>query len=606
MPQNTLPTIEALRQVALESIDPMGQDALCDAISAQLARRAFAEEDPLRPAATLIAFIAGLRLNPEHRDVLTVGRYAADDGLAVLNEDQLALLAAWLSEIGNIDLRARAADFLWLRRKPKNHLDGRSAVTAYITSAQNILTNSTSGCPNWPAAHDRLRRALDLSHIFKDSDPVVAAIEATIPHQSMEGPQRARFMSLLVGEKIDETRYEALATAHANERTERAIQEAHGNLGFHFAREYWELARRWRMRIHGVDSIEAKRASHESAMTYVLESERAQRAGELAVAAHHLIAAIEHLRDCGEGEAVLESHLKRSTELMRRAPRGRFSHSIDVTDSVREGATSVKGLSLLDALRRMASDIRPMQKADATTYVEELNNEFIAAKLMPSVHIADDGRQLGCLSYYNESPEDDDATKEQERVLNHQLWEHARLVRLFVAARVHGALQQLLAEHSPRLADLAPLVNDSHLVPSGHKQLFAQGLLHGLTGDLAAAVHILIPQLENGLRYFAQTHLGRTLISQRPGAVQHVGLLQRILALPELRSCLGEDLAFELEGFFVAPLGTNFRNVIAHGLVGDPVLGSYDALYCWGLCLKLCIGLIPRLEQPEDNDHGGE
>jgi hypothetical protein len=62
------------------------------------------------------------------------------------------------------------------------------------------------------------------------------------------------------------------------------------------------------------------------------------------------------------------------------------------------------------------------------------------------------------------------------------------------------ALRTLADEHDIDEATLETLIGDSPLIQEDHKPLFVQGLLAGFRWDFPTALHLVIPQLENGLR----------------------------------------------------------------------------------------------------------
>lgn len=546
-------------------------------------------------AVSLIGFVAGLRLNPEKREVLTVGRYPFQaEGLDALQMEQLDLLSQWLDIIQIPDLRARIADVLWLRRRPKDLKHASIAMNAYTASATTMCERDfRKPLQRWRDIVDRFARAHSLSKISREAPTITAAVQAAVAAAPSEGPCRARLMTLLLDHDVDAPTQAALAAQYATERAVRAAAEPPNTLGFHFSRELWDIARLWLIRIHGPDAPEVVDAAESHAMTYVEEADRAEIAGDIAIAASLLNSATESLRDIGRGDKAIGRLLQRSTSLAQRAPRVTISSKIDITTSVADGANAVRGLDILPALHAVARLLEPMPKKSTRAMLEEQNEGFIASKLLHSIIYAADGRRIGGVSPYNDDPESGEEATEQERVMEYQLRDTARYHRLFTIGRIRGAIDQINLEHSTRLHDLAPFVNGSHLVPPGHRKLFASGILFGLLGDFAAAVHILVPQLENCLRHFAEHHLNKPLLVQKPGGIQHVALMDRILKLPELEQCLGEDLIFDLRGFFLSSLDSNFRNALAHGLVGDSLGDSRDALYCWGLCICLCAGLTP-------------
>jgi hypothetical protein len=77
--------------------------------------------------------------------------------------------------------------------------------------------------------------------------------------------------------------------------------------------------------------------------------------------------------------------------------------------------------------------------------------------------------------------------------------------------------------------------------------------------------------------------------------------------MEELEEILGEDVVFDLQGLLVEDFGATLRHFMAHGLLDDGLMQSLDALYFWGLVLRLCVSMLPPPPQPgEEQDVGGK
>src|ERR1035441_2701303 len=72
---------------------------------------------------------------------------------------------------------------------------------------------------------------------------------------------------------------------------------------------------------------------------------------------------------------------------------------------------------------------------------------------------------------------------------------------LLVDGGIKPALQVINSEHFLVREDLLFLVENNPFIPPGHEGLFLRGLHAGITGDLLVALHLLIPQIENSIRY---------------------------------------------------------------------------------------------------------
>ena len=112
--------------------------------------------------------------------------------------------------------------------------------------------------------------------------------------------------------------------------------------------------------------------------------------------------------------------------------------------------------------------------------------------------------------------------------------------------------------------------------------------MYGFHGRLAESVHLLIPQLENSIRYLLQQS-GVITSGFDSDGIQDDHDLNRTLYIKDLVKILGEDRVFALKGLLVERCGSNFRNRFAHGLLGvHDVFALPGFLYVWWLTLHLC------------------
>ena len=73
--------------------------------------------------------------------------------------------------------------------------------------------------------------------------------------------------------------------------------------------------------------------------------------------------------------------------------------------------------------------------------------------------------------------------------------------QIAVSGTIEPARRTIIAEHPVEERDLLLLAEYSPFVPPGYEQIFALGFARFFCGDYISALHILVPQLENSLRY---------------------------------------------------------------------------------------------------------
>jgi hypothetical protein len=147
---------------------------------------------------------------------------------------------------------------------------------------------------------------------------------------------------------------------------------------------------------------------------------------------------------------------------------------------------------------------------------------------------------------------------------------------------------KLVEEHAVTEAAIAPVIAYSGLVPPHREEFFVRGLAAGFRGDFLVAECLLVPQIENSLRWVLH-NLGTI-----PGSIDDAGIeedwpLHRCLSHEKVQESLGADLVFELRSLLIEKGGPNLRNLLAHGLLDAPNCYSVEGFYTWWLVLKMTL-----------------
>ncbi len=178
--------------------------------------------------------------------------------------------------------------------------------------------------------------------------------------------------------------------------------------------------------------------------------------------------------------------------------------------------------------------------------------------------------------------------------------------RLHAQTFIEPARYQINVEHSVRIKDLLPIVSNSPFVPPEREYLFAKGLYAGLTGDFFTSTHILIPQIENSIRYLLWTQQNVRTSGLDNRGIQEEHRLTTTLdpsKCPEISSIFNEDTLFDLQGLLVEDSGSNLRNRMAHGLINDNGFFSPLMSYLWWLTLRLCcLPILIHQQKVEQSD----
>ncbi len=166
---------------------------------------------------------------------------------------------------------------------------------------------------------------------------------------------------------------------------------------------------------------------------------------------------------------------------------------------------------------------------------------------------------------------------------------------------IEPARKQINLEHSVQLKDFLPIVENNPFVPPERVHLFAKGLYAGLTGDFYTSTHILIPQIENSIRYLLERK-GVVTSGYDAQGIQKEYNLNKILDRPEIKDIFDEDTLFDLRGLLVEHSRSNLRNLMAHGLLDDEAFSHPLMSYLWWVTLRRCCSLFTYKQQVDVSD----
>jgi hypothetical protein len=517
--------------------------------------------------------------------VARMGRPVGPDGIWIdpvrLTERELDILASSLPHLKYDDAIARVADTLWIRAK--DWRAGTAAVEAYLRRARTI-----EGLNNWYESAERYVRATNLAaSLNRRGELYRRCVEEVFSVLRRVNGDDPGFLSLRLMELLVEHRIREYAPECAGFAT-KAARRAEEQFDFWRAENYWIIKMRWQDLVGG--SVGGNDAREEYAECLVKQA-RSRAAGpspSYSVAADFLERGITVLRKIGgKRDRVRELLLElKKYESNVGGELKRISVAIDVTDLGEAARNVVSGKALTEALRDFAMVAAPPRLADLRAAVKNLARGFISESIALSI-IDREGAVVATRPPIDPEGADDDAVRKR-------MIEHANIIRkVTVEGSIMPAATQILEEHLIRVEDLLPLVTQSAWVPPGRESVYARGIFAGLDGDLTVAIHLLLPQLENSLRWLLQAADVPT-VTFRPDDHQVQQPFGELLFSPEAKVLLGEDLHFDLVSLLVEPSGPNLRNQVAHGRVPTNEFNSVAVMYCWWLTLRLCFLTIPR------------
>jgi len=514
-----------------------------------------------------------------------------------LTDEHLDFLAEIAPEISDPELQARVADILWVRRR--DYRMAQLAVTAYLQSATQLENPE-----KWNYCFNRIERALRLARTIKyQYEAVVAHIEAVLDRYNGEDPLwlSAKLMELLQEYRLgDPTKYAALA-----EKAATLAESAHD---WRRARAYWDIKARW----HLLEKDREKElaASMLAAETYVKEAEDAlhRTPPSYLVASRFMQQCVEAFRSIRGTKEETADAKSRSEEvhklLLQYQEESRkelltSSYETDISKLVEQARAHVKGKDFQDALFALSLLGSPTNVSQLRQQVQEQTREIILSDFFPTVMMNDMGKVIARQpsSVFSKNPNETEAATRFEMNRNAVHYQ-----TLLAQAFIEPARDQINLEHAVRLNDLFPIVTNSPFVPPNREYLFAKGLYAGLTGDFFTSTHILIPQIENSIRYLLWQR-GVITSGLDDSGVQNEHNLNSTLYRPEIASIFDEDTLFDLKCLLVEHSGSNLRNRMAHGLINDSEFLSPLMSYLWWFTLRLCcLPILIHQQKVEQSD----
>lgn len=516
-----------------------------------------------------------------------------------LSPEQLIYLSEVFEQINDVELKARIADILWIRRHKKEikrpidwaHL----AVESYLQSAQLLLVPE-----NWYESKQRCERAIQIALQLKGAGEehiknIVESIEGFLSSYTTvdKNEVKAMFMALLAEYKL--FKIEDLDNINSD------AQQAFDQLNFNLAKRIWETVAEIHAE-HG--NIELKKEALVKAAYCLVETAKLKAKG------NEYLAAFVILKDALDSLMKLEIPKEDIEELhvLLLNYEGTWADTAPVVEFRMDGSAfndlfenirqQIQGKSFLEALITLSSNFHFLDKDTLSKNVEEQNKKYVFSQIGRSFHTTKSGKVLNEL--FAEGAEDSEANQHIfQSKLNKQAQFHFQVVGLTIQV---GA-GCILEEHYVTEDDFLPIVKNNPFVPKGRERIFAKGLYHGLNGEYLLSSHLLIPQIENSFRFLLEgANIPTSKIAIKQPQTEHS--FEKTITHPKMREMFPDDLIFTFLSLLsnVDSNGTNLRNELCHGLLeANQFINPFHA-YAWGLILRMCCdGFLELISLQEEN-----
>lgn len=504
------------------------------------------------------------------------------------SESDIAFYAEIVDAIDDAWLKARVADLVWLKQRPRNVQFALAAIDAYQLIPLDTETWVRGGHGCW-------ERAISLAHMLKaGAGTRLAEMEAVILDAFNTATKESGFLGLWLADLLDSN---GLGRTHSSviaQKLNVLAVKFDGNGDLHRSREFFDAASRWFDR----SGDEAKSAEMTVAVAEGWVKEAIARTStdnpSHMVASSFYENAIQTYRKVPKTERAvhrvderileLRTHLAQSGEMALGEMGVISTPGIDITQLVDNARKSVTGKPATEALLAFANLHRGAKVDEMRKSALERMRQFVFSSLFSSTVMSRDGRVIAkrpAMSLGAEPKADDEIAIRAEMVRDYGV-----LVSIVVQGNIWPALEVLLLEHRLRETDFVGLARQSPIVPKDRAELFGKALFAGYDRDFVVALHLLIPQIEHMVRVHLKQAGAKTTNLDKDGIENENGL-STLMDLTEADTVFGKDLAFELKTLFCDAFGPNLRNELAHGLLDANACHSPFAIYAWWLGLRL-------------------
>lgn len=553
-----------------------------------------AGDDPLACELNLVGQVLGMMLVPSNvrepfRPLVVVGdrRSAVPDDF---DDAQLSLLDELLPTVKSADPAARIADLLWMRKRdPRYAHIAIDQYRAYAAQRENFQ--------HWTDCAERLERALRLGAQLHRGDPkpfqaVVAQMQQVLAHGNKSDPL---FLTCRVLELLSEfNQGDPAAYLDLSEHYARAGEAAKE---FHRADAYWQVNEKWARRARNESLIQRARIG--LAESHVLHAETIIASGGPSLtAAHWLEKAIEVYKTIGGNKerreelyGLLREHQKATlTELKP------IGGEFDISEIVRQALEAVSGKELEQSLFTLA--FRVAQPPDYEKLREQAGThfrDFPLSNLFSGIQMDSGGRIVARRAAGLAGEPGEREVAEWQEMLRIASMQH-NVVAQGVIEPIRGSLCMF---HNILERDLLAYCLNNPFIAEGQELLFARGLYAGMTGDFPSAMALLIPLLENSLRYILKQQ-GVETTSLNEHGIQEEMHLGSILDHEACQKALGKNDVYDLRGLLIERTYGNLRNRVAHGLMSAGEFFQAAPVYLWWLCLRYVLR-TPSRKASDDN-----
>ena len=510
-----------------------------------------------------------------------------------LSETDVAFFTQIIDKIDDPWLKSRLADLVWLVKSPRDVKYALIAIDSYRSIPLEPETWSHDILDCW-------KRAICLARMIRTTaSDRLAKMEASVIETLLSLTKADDSIFLDLANLLKAT---GLGTGRAlviAEKLKGFGKELDGKTSHFIVREYFQASSDW-FKIAKEDSKSIEMTVAE-ADNWVAEANSRISSDEPShmVAASCYEKAIQIYRtipkamrsEYGVDDRIvsLRKQLNESGEKSLGEMNVISTPVTDISELVKKVRNAIRGKTLPVALKTFANLPCSAKAEELRESAIEKLNAFPLQALISATVMNHDGRVIAKRPGMstNTTLSDNDNTCEDEMVIRSTMvQDYSFHIGLAVQGYIRPAQELILLEHRIRETDFIALASQSPIVPVGRELLFGKALFAGYDHDFITALHLLVPQIEHMVRFHLKQAQVKTT-NLDASSIETENSLNTLIELSETQKIFGENLCFEIKALFCDPFGSNLRNELAHGLLGDDECQSDYAIYAWWLGMKL-------------------
>ncbi|EKG0011867.1 DUF4209 domain-containing protein [Vibrio cholerae] len=578
----TVVTLEELQGLNLAAILSEVEENSYHYIESALAAQR--ESTPAR----LLAAACSMHFTPRDAKVPFKPKFIFEDRRGLIasdfSEESLTALKDFCPEVESHELRARLADIAWIT-KSGNIEHAYIAIEAYLESAKQLADESDS----WVLPYERIERALRLSCMFrrdnqrpelfdKVSQFLLEQYEAHKESDRCFYAKSLLTLCLEFGIKEDNWIYEQ-ALVLARLLFERGDYDSSINAN--------QIA---------LDAAISMRNKEKQIATWQSISECHVKAAEDyqqgMIAAGRLLKAIDAL---AKVPGTKEKRLALYEEMREQQIESLHELDLIVTDGqdisqlVNTAIAKVQSVDLFDALFRLGTITRPSNIERLRQHAVEQMQTSISW-IFGTTHLDHEGMTTAVIPAGLGIKDDENGLRCWSIMMRNIGIEH----QLVVEGQIMPALNEVTTKYVVVKEAIEQICSNHPFIPDDHEEYFVKGLLAGFNRDFMTACHLLVPQIENSLRYLARQKGEEPSTLHGDGSQERNGI-KALLGHQAIIDTLGSDLTTNLQVVLLDKLYGDLRNQLSHGYVPASTYWGTAPKFLWWLVLHIV--MIPYARQ---------